>query len=54
MKKAAGISRGKTINIIVDGYPVKISFSDEHNPTIAQQIKNTLIDDFLRKIGLVV
>lgn len=53
MKTPADIPKGKTINITVDGYPVRISFSNEYNPDIAQQIKNALIDDFLRKNGLV-
>jgi hypothetical protein len=53
MKKTTIIPQGKVINITVDGYPVKIRFSDEFNPNIAQQVKNALIDDYLRKSGLV-
>ena len=52
MKTSADLSQGKIINITVDGYPVRISFSEDYNPDIAQQIKNALIDDFLRKNGL--
>ncbi|NLL96745.1 MAG: hypothetical protein GX227_06500 [Clostridiaceae bacterium] len=53
MKKTTIIPQGKVINITVDGYPVKIRFSDEFNPNISQQVKNALIDDYLRKSGLV-
>jgi len=54
MKMSADPSQGKIINITVDGYPVRISFSDEYNPNIAQQVKNALIDDLLRKKGLAI
>jgi len=54
MKTSADILQGKTINITVDGYPVKIKLSNEYNPNIAQQVKNALLDNFLRKKGLVI
>lgn len=50
-KIMADAAKGKTIDITVEGHPVKISFADEYNAGISQLIKNALIDDFLRKNG---
>lgn len=41
----------KQAHMVVEGYPITLSFSEDYNPTLAPLVKETLIDAFLRKNG---
>lgn len=34
--------------MMIDGHEITMSFAEHYNPTLAQLVKNTLIDSFLR------
>ena len=43
--------RGKTVELSVSGHPVSLSFAPEQNPTVAQQVRASLIDAYIRRHG---
>ncbi len=44
---------GKQINLIIDGHKVSIGFAQEYNPNLSALVRNTLLDAYIRKNGLV-
>lgn len=39
----------KTVELSISGHQVKLSFAPEQNPTVAQQIRTSLIDSYIRQ-----
>ncbi len=46
-------AKPKQMNMTIDGHKVTISFAQEYNPTLAALVRNTLLDSFIRKNGLI-
>lgn len=46
-------AKSKQVNMTIDGHQVTISFAQENNPTLAALVRNTLLDSFIRKNGLI-
>ena len=44
-------SGGQTVELSISGHQVCLSFSQERNPTVAQQIRVSLIDSYIRRHG---
>ncbi len=44
-------SRGRTLDLIISGHQVRLNFAPEQNPTVAQQIRASLIDSYIRRHG---
>ncbi len=42
-------SKGQTVELSVSGHQVRLSFAQEQNPTVAQQIRASLIDSYIRQ-----
>ena len=42
-------SKSQTVELNVSGHQVRLSFAQERNPTIAQQIRVSLIDSYIRR-----
>ena len=45
-------NRGQTMELSISGHQVCLSFAPEQNPTVAQQIRASLIDSYIRQHGL--
>lgn len=45
-------NRGQTMELSISGHQVCLSFAPEQNPTVAQQIRASLIDCYIRQHGL--
>ena len=45
-------SKGQTMELSISGHQVCLSFAQEQNPTVAQQIRASLIDSYIRQHGL--
>ena len=41
----------QTVELSISGHQVHLSFSQERNPTVAQQIRVSLIDSYIRRHG---
>ncbi len=44
-------NRGRTLDLTISGHQVRLSFAPEQNPTVAQQIRVSLIDAYIRRHG---
>jgi len=44
--------RSRTLDLTVSGHQVKLSFAPEQNPTVAHQIRTSLIDAYIRRHGV--
>ena len=44
--------KGQTMELSISGHQVCLSFAPEQNPTVAQQIRASLIDSYIRQHGL--
>ncbi len=44
-------NQGKTLDLTISGHQVRLSFAPEQNPTVAQQIRVSLIDAYIRQHG---
>ncbi len=44
-------NRGGTLDLTISGHQVRLSFAPEQNPTVAQQIRASLIDAYIRHHG---
>jgi len=44
-------AKTKTVELIISGHQVSLSFAPEQNPTVAQQIRASLIDSYIRRHG---
>ena len=44
-------SKDQTVELSISGHQVRLSFSTERNPTVAQQIRASLIDSYIRQHG---
>ncbi len=44
-------NRGRTLDLTISGHQVRLSFVPEQNPTVAQQIRASLIDAYIRRHG---
>ncbi len=44
-------NRGRTLDLTISGHQVRLSFAPEENPTVAQQIRASLIDSYIRQHG---
>ncbi len=42
-------NRGRTLDLTISGHQVRLSFAPEQNPTVAQQIRVSLIDAYIRR-----
>ena len=47
----AAKSKGQTVEMSISGHQVFLSFAQEQNPTVAQQIRASLIDAYIRQHG---
>ena len=47
-----GKNKAKTVEISVFGHPVKLRFAEEQNSAVAQQIRASLIDSYIRQHGV--
>ncbi len=45
-------NRGRTLDLTISGHQVRLSFAPEQNPTVAQQIRASLIDAYIRQHGI--
>ncbi len=45
-------NRGRTLDLTISGHQVRLSFAPEQNPTVAQQIRASLIDSYIRQHGV--
>lgn len=50
MSKTNGQSQ--TVELSISGHQVRLSFTQEQNPTVAQQIRASLIDSYIRQHGV--
>ena len=41
----------QTVELSISGHQIRLSFAQEQNPTIAQQIRVSLIDSYIRRHG---
>lgn len=39
----------ETMNLTINGYSVSIQFSQETNPGLAKNVRNTLLDAYIRQ-----
>ncbi len=44
-------SRDRTLDLTISGHQVRLSFALEENPTVARQIRVSLIDAYIRRHG---
>jgi len=44
-------NRSRTLDLTISGHQVRLSFAPEQNPTVAQQIRVSLIDAYIRRHG---
>lgn len=44
-------SKGQAVELSISGHQVCLSFASEQNPTVAQQIRASLIDSYIRQHG---
>ena len=44
-------NRGKTVELSTSGHQVRLSFAQEQNPTVARQVRASLIDSYIRLHG---
>lgn len=44
-------AHSKTVELNISGHQVRLTFATEQNPTIAQQIRASLIDSYIRQHG---
>lgn len=44
-------NRGKTVELSISGHQVRLSFAQEQNPTVARQVRASLIDSYIRLHG---
>ena len=44
-------SGGQTVELNISGHQVRLSFAQEQNPTVARQIRVSLIDSYIRRHG---
>lgn len=44
--------KSKTVELSISGHQVHLSFAQEQNPTVAQQIRASLIDSYIRQHGI--
>ena len=44
-------SKSQTVELSVSGHQVRLSFAQERNPTVARQIRVSLIDSYIRRHG---
>ena len=44
-------SKSKMVELSISGHQVCLSFAQERNPTVAQQIRVSLIDSYIRRHG---
>ena len=42
---------GQTVELSISGHQVHLSFAQEQNPTVARQIRVSLIDSYIRRHG---
>lgn len=40
------------IQMTIDGHKITISFAQECNPALSSLVRNTLLDDYIRRNGL--
>ncbi len=45
-------NRSRTLDLTISGHQVRLSFAPEENPTVAQQIRASLIDSYIRQHGI--
>ena len=45
-------SKDQTMELSISGHQVRLSFAPEQNTTVAQQIRASLIDSYIRQHGL--
>lgn len=43
---------GNQIHMTVDGHKVTLSFAEKHNPTLSAVVRNTLLDAYIKRVGL--
>ena len=43
----------KKLHMSIDGQKVTISFATEHNSDVSSMIRNMLLDDYIRRNGIV-
>ncbi len=48
----ASKKQGEQIRMMVDGHPVTCTFAKEHNPSLSALIRNTLLDSYIKRVGL--
>ena len=41
----------KSVELNISGHQVRLTFAPEQNPTVAQQIRTSLIDSYIRQHG---
>ena len=44
-------SKNQTVELSISGHQVRLSFAQERNPTVAQRIRASLIDAYIRRHG---
>lgn len=44
-------AKSKTVELSISGHQVSLSFAPEQNPTVARQIRTSLIDSYIRRYG---
>ena len=44
-------SGGQTVELSISGHQVRLSFAQERNPSVAQQIRVSLLDSYIRRHG---
>lgn len=43
---------GNQIYMTVDGHKVTLSFAEKNNPTLSAVVRNTLLDAYIKRVGL--
>ena len=44
-------SGGQTVELSISGHQVRLSFAQERNPAVAQRVRVSLIDSYIRRHG---
>lgn len=51
-KRISSKEQSSQICMMVDGHQVTCTFTEEPNPNLSALIRNTLLDSYIRRIGL--
>lgn len=43
---------GDQVQMTIDGHKITLSFAEKNNPTLSAVVRNTLLDAYIKRVGL--